>query len=381
MKKVTVGALLVGGLTLVLAGIVLYLPKWMSHKTGDSVAQSLSVERVVLKPGRIVVTVRNGGGVPVNIAQVAINGAYWQFSSDRLEIRRLQTADIDLYYPWIRGEPLELKLVSADGQTLVHTLNFPVETPHPGRDLFKRYVPLGLGMGVLPVAAGMLLRPVLRRSGHKTSEFFLAFTIGVLLAIGVESSFDTFELSAELVAPLAGRLLVVSVSVISFAAIYEWARRMGSKRGEDRALVAAWALAVAIGLHNLGEGLAVAGAEAAGVLAVGGLLALGFAVHNVSEGVAIAAVAGKKSRSIFFYQWAAAIAGLPALGGLLIGSLTPSKPISVALLAVGLGAIAEVVAEVWGLLTSGGGAVLAPHITGGLGTGLAFMYFTSIFVA
>lgn len=336
---------------------------------------------MILEPGRIEVTVRNGGPTPVGIVQVAVNGAYWQFSTDRGRIGRLQTGRIALDYPWIRGEPLEVKFVSADGQTLVHTLQFPVETPRVGRALFGRYVPLGLFMGVVPVAAGMLLRPLLRRSGQKVWEFFLAFTVGVLAAIGVESGFDTFEMSAQFVAPLAGRLLVVTVASLSFVGIYEWARRLGSKRNTERALVAAWTLALAIGLHNLGEGLAVAGAEASGAVAVGALLALGFAVHNVSEGVAIAAVAGQGSRPLVFYQGAAAAAGLPALAGLLLGSLTPSKLVSVVLLAVGLGAIAEVITEVWALLMSSSAGRLTGHVGVGAAAGLAFMYLTSLLIA
>jgi ZIP family zinc transporter len=51
-------------------------------------------------------------------------------------------------------------------------------------------------------------------------------------------------------------------------------------------------VAVGIGLHNLGEGLAVSSAVAAGEVALGASLVVGFAAHNAIEGLAIAAPLG-----------------------------------------------------------------------------------------
>ena len=48
-------------------------------------------------------------------------------------------------------------------------------------------------------------------------------------------------------------------------------------------------IAIGIGLHNLGEGLAIGSAYAIGELALGAFLVVGFAIHNTTEGFAIVA--------------------------------------------------------------------------------------------
>ena len=48
-------------------------------------------------------------------------------------------------------------------------------------------------------------------------------------------------------------------------------------------------VAIGIGLHNLGEGLAIGTSFATGALALGAFLVVGFAIHNTTEGLAIVA--------------------------------------------------------------------------------------------
>jgi ZIP family zinc transporter len=381
VSRVAAVAVAVAAVALVIAIIAVAVPGLLATNEAGITPQQISVERVVLEPESIELTVRNGGLAPVEIAQISVNDAYWIFHIDRAEIPRLQTARIHIVYPWQRGEPLQLKLVASDGQTAIHSIDFPVETPRPGMGLLGRYVPLGLFMGLVPVGAGMLARPFLRRSKKKVWEFFLAFTVGVLLAIGISSALEAFELSAELVTPLSGRLLVVTSAALSFAVIYEGARWIGSHKTIESSVVAAWALAVAIGLHNLGEGLAVAGSEAAGAVAVGALLALGFAVHNISEGVAIASVMGRQTHPFALYLGTVGVAGAPALAGLMLGSLAPSKLVSVILLGVGLGAIVEVIVEVWDLVFAGSGSRPPSYVVSGIVSGLGFMYLTSLLLS
>ncbi len=379
MRRTAAASIAVVGLAAAIALILLGMPRWLEVDDRTEVPQSLAVERVVFRPGSIELTIRNGGQAPVRVSQVAVNEAYWQFSTDKSELGRLETSKLQIDYPWIRGEPLVLKIVSADGQTFTHPIDFPVETQTGKVATLKRYLPLGLFVGVIPVSAGMLVRPFLRRSKEAVWEFFLAFTVGVLVAIGVDAVGDILELTDELAAPLSGRLLAVTVATLSFAAIYEASRRIRRKNTIATGVVTAWALAVAIGLHNLGEGLAIAGAEAAGALAAGALLALGFAIHNVSEGVAIAASLGRRSASARLYAGTIAVAGLPALLGLMIGSFSPLQPVSVILLAVGLGAIAEVIVEVWALIQPPEDrSAPRTQVMAGVVSGLGFMYVTSL---
>jgi hypothetical protein len=61
-------------------------------------------------------------------------------------------------------------------------------------------------------------------------------------------------------------------------------RRAGAS-GQRLALL----IAVGIGLHNLGEGVAIGSSYAVGALALGAFLVVGFAIHNTTEGLAIVA--------------------------------------------------------------------------------------------
>ncbi len=358
--------------------VVLGMSRAVGRSVGDGIPQALTVERVNLTPGRIELVVRNGGRAPVTVSQLAVNDAYWQFEVDKGEISRLETAKVGVDYPWERGEPLTVKLVSADGQTVSHTVEFPVESPASRSGTLGRYVPMGLFMGVVPVAIGLVARPFFSRSERSLWNFFLAFTIGVLVAIGVEAGIDLLEASDRLSDAISGRLLAVTVAAVSFVAISEIARAIRDRAGLDEGTAAAWTLSAAIGLHNMGEGLAVAGAEAAGAVAVGALLAMGFAVHNLSEGVAIAAAMGPRAVSYRTVAGVTLLAGLPALAGLLLGSRSPSDLATVLLVAVGLGAIAEVVVEVRSILLERGAGEMGAVTAVGVTAGLLFMYVTSL---
>ena len=68
--------------------------------------------------------------------------------------------------------------------------------------------------------------------------------------------------------------------------------RAAGAKARDAARAAAHVamlVAIAIGLHNLGEGLAIGSAYAVGALALGAFLVIGFALHNTTEGLAIVA--------------------------------------------------------------------------------------------
>ncbi|MDQ4028663.1 MAG: ZIP family metal transporter, partial [Actinomycetota bacterium] len=51
--------------------------------------EELAVERTVLEPGVIEMSVRNDGPDPVTIAQVLVNEAYWNFTSTDRTLGRL----------------------------------------------------------------------------------------------------------------------------------------------------------------------------------------------------------------------------------------------------------------------------------------------------
>ena len=80
-------------------------------------------------------------------------------------------------------------------------------------------------------------------------------------------------------------------------------------------------IAIGIGLHNLGEGLAIGSAYSVGALALGAFLVVGFAIHNTTEGLAIVApLARRAAVARGGCSALGLIAGAPAILGALIGA-------------------------------------------------------------
>src|SRR5206468_6340027 len=122
-----------------------------------------------------------------------------------------------------------------------------------------------------------------------------------------------------------------------------------SKSGAARrGLALAYLISLGIGLHNLGEGLAVGAAYALGEVALGAFLIIGFMIHNTTEGIAIVApISSSGSRTSMKHLAAIGIiAGVPTIPGALIGGFSFSSFWAALFLAVGAGAIFQVVFEI-----------------------------------
>jgi zinc transporter ZupT len=142
-------------------------------------------------------------------------------------------------------------------------------------------------------------------------------------------------------------------------------------------------MALGIGLHNLGEGLAVGAAFAAGAAGLGTFLVLGFTLHNVTEGIGIAAPLVGSRPSLATFAGLALLAGGPAIVGIWLGSLTYAPHWSALALAIGAGAILQVIVEVGAYLIRKAdrpAAWLTPSTIGGLVAGVGVMYATAMLV-
>ena len=116
--------------------------------------EELAVQRVLFpEPGRIRLEVINGGADPVTIAQVTIDDAYWLHTiSPDNTLGRLETATIDLAYPWVAGEPLPINLITSSGVTFAAEVEVAVEAAAVDGRTLLAYALLGIYVGVIPVA-------------------------------------------------------------------------------------------------------------------------------------------------------------------------------------------------------------------------------------
>ncbi len=345
--------------------------------------EALTIDRVALEPGRMRIHVTNGGPDRVTVAQVLVDEAYWQFemSGDRT-IPRLGTATLSLDYPWVEGETHKIRLITATGLTFDHTVAVATESPRVDRRYLATFTLLGLYVGVIPVFLGLLWLPFLRRLPDRWIAFFLSLTAGLLLFLGVDALHEALDAAQTLPGAYQGTSLVLLGTVITVLLLVAVSRTVVSRGDPVRRRYALAALiALGIGLHNLGEGLAIGAAYSLGELALGTFLIIGFTIHNTTEGLGIVAPIAKERPHVKTLVWLGLLAGGPTVAGTWIGGLNYSPVLATLFLAVGAGAIFQVVYELLKLMIREDRTAAVTYQVGGFAAGLLVMYLTGLFVA
>jgi ZIP family zinc transporter len=357
----------------------------LGERTGPPV-EELAVERTVLHPGEIELTVRNDGPDPVRIEQVSVSDAYVPFTTGDAELGRLESSTLEITYPWIEGEAYELFLLTSTGATIEHEIPVASETPASDAGFFGLMALLGLYVGVIPVSMGMLWLPFVRRIGEGWVRVLIALTIGLLAFLGIESVLEGIEIAGEGPQALGGAALVFLGALASYLVLagVDAGLRARTERARDRGIGApylALLVSIGIGLHNLGEGLAIGSAYAAGALALGAFLVIGFALHNTTEGLAIVAPLGESRPGLARLAGLGLIAGAPAILGAWIGAAAFNTSLVAFLLGAGAGAIAQVIWQLAPSVRDGSGRALHPASVSGVLAGLALLYMTGLLVS
>ena len=343
--------------------------------------EELAVERAVLHPGTIELTVRNAGPDAVTIAQAQVNDAFVQFTGGEQPVPRLATATVILQQPWVEGEAYEVALVTSTGATIAHEIAAAVETPANDVSFFALMALLGVYVGVIPVALGMLWLPWIRRAPPPWLRAVMAVTVGLLGFLVIDATLEGLELAGEGAQAFGGAALVLLGGVTAFlllTGVSEWLRgRAGGASGGRLALL----VAVGIGLHNLGEGVAIGSAYSAGALALGAFLIVGFALHNTTEGIAIVAPVAEGGASLGRLALLGLIAGGPAVLGAWIGAAAFNAGLAAFLFGFGAGAIVQVIVQLAPTLRDDSGRTLHPGSVTGLLAGMGLMFATGLLVA
>lgn len=385
----------IGVVPLVLFGLVtwLFIAYSPIQKLSGDVppVEDLTISRVELKPEVFIVHLVNGGRDEVTIAQVQVDEAYRLFTMDPPDGRvgRLETATVTIPYPWVTGEAHEIRLVSNTGVTFDHGVEVAVQTPTQDAFHWLVFALVGVFVGVIPVGLGLMWFPLLQRLPRAGLRFMLALTIGLLVFLLVDTVAEGLEIAEAVPEVFHAAPVVFFAGLLSFALLIVVGNR---KTVRDRSTPEgrywiATAIAIGIGLHNLGEGMAIGAATALGEVALGTFLVLGFAVHNITEGIGIGAPMAPDRPGFARLAWLAIIAGAPAIPGVWMGGFSYSPLLAVVFLSVGAGAILQVIYEVSKLLAardteavSGGWSFDWVNV-GGVTAGLVIMYGTALLVA
>ena len=350
--------------------------------------EELAVERTVLRPGEIELTLRNTGPDAVSVAQVAVADAYVSFEAEPGgEIGRLSEQKLTLDYPWQEGSPYAISLLTSTGATIDHEIEVAVETPEAGASFFGLMAVLGTYVGVIPVLLGMLFLPLLRNVSDRWIQLFLALTIGLLAFLALDGYLEGTEIGAESGGAFGGVELLFLGAALAYLALTAVDRRLtaGVERQRSKGASAyrlSLMVAIGIGLHNLGEGLAIGSAYAVGSLALGAFLVIGFALHNTTEGLAIVAPLAKGGRPpLRRLVLLGVVAGAPAILGAVIGASVYNRELATLLIGVGVGAIIQVIAQLLPSIRDSQGRALHPLSIAGIVSGALIMYATGLLIA
>lgn len=347
--------------------------------------EELAVERTKLEPNQIELTLRNTGPDEVRIAQVFVADTFVDFDGAEEPINRLGSETITLDFPWQEGQPYGISMITSTGLVIEHEIAAAVETPETDGDLFALMALLGLYVGVIPVTLGMLLLPAMRRFRPAWIRVVMAVTVGLLAFLAVDAGLEGFELAGESAGAFGGTELVLLGAGLAFMALTAVDRFLARKReGKEGPSGASLALMVAIGigLHNMGEGLAIGSAYAISELALGAALVVGFAIHNTTEGFAIVAplVRDRERPPIARLALLGLIAGSPAILGAVIGASVTNAELSSFLLGIGVGAVIQVIVQIAPSMRDKGGRVLDAVTASGIAAGAIAFYLTSLLV-
>jgi zinc transporter ZupT len=380
----TIGLLLIP--VLLLAGVIALFLSTGGGLDLQSPApvENLNIERYHLERNMIELHVRNTGPDDLRVASVIINDAVMPFEvSPNPVISRLGRADIRIHYAWTEGESYGITIFSSN--SIPFPLEIPVAfaTPQPAASTFWSFTLIGIYVGVIPVFLGIFWFPALRRLGRRAMTFLMAATAGLLIFLGLDTLVEALEVAAKVPASFQGIGLIGIGAVATFLLLDAISKKQTTQSDSesDRHLAIAMMIATGIGIHNLGEGLAIGAAYSVGEIALGNFLVVGFIIQNITEGLGIIAPVLRDRPGFAKLALMGFIGGAPAIVGAWIGAFTPSPFLAVLFLAIGTGAIFEVVYEIGKLIQRDTNRQPMPlTVFSGVLAGMMVLWFTGLLI-
>jgi zinc transporter ZupT len=344
----------------------------------------VTIERIEFHDSLIVAYIRNTGPETVSIAQADINDRILPAAIEPSKtIERLAEARVVIPFDWIAGQPYEVGVTTSDGTRFSRAVAAAAPTPLPDTGQVSLMALIGTYVGVIPVLIGLLWLPFLKRLSNSSYMFFISFTAGLLIFLGIDALVEANEISMEnLAGAFKGPMLIAAVTVVSFLVLVYVSERLVSRT--KRQLASSFAIAtmisIGIGLHNLGEGLAIGSAMLIGEVALSTFLIVGFTIHNSTEGLAIVSPLARERPKAIRVIALGLIAGVPAIIGTWIGGFIPSPLASTVFLSVGAGAVFQVVYAIFKFAGKSSEHLRSGNVIAGVSAGVLVMYLTALLI-
>lgn len=398
----------------VLMAMILFLfsPIGQSFLNSGVPMPEVTIEKIEFQEGRIVAFIRNTGPVDITIAQADINDRIHLAAIEpSRSLPRLTEAQVIIPFPWNPAEPYEVGITTSDGVRFSKNVEAAAQVLTPNVEQVLLFAIIGAYVGIIPIMIGLLWYPFIRRLSTNKYNFFLSLTAGLLVFLGIDAVLESNEIISENVAAIFnGQVLIVMVVIVSFLVLLYASETLtqraakksvsanystsslsssASKTSQQQELIKPLAIslmiAIGIGLHNFGEGLAISAAVLLGKAALGTFLIVGFTLHNTTEGLAIVAPIAKSGqvmiRKLIVMGF---IAGAPTIAGAWIGGFLYSPLAAVIFLSVGAGAIFQVVYSIasWISRTSSHNrmTLINTSTIAGFAIGMLIMYTTGLLI-
>lgn len=398
----------------VLTAMILFLfsPIGQSFLNSGVPMPEVTIEKIEFQEGRIVAFIRNTGPVDITIAQADINDRIHLAAIEpSRSLPRLTEAQVIIPFPWNTAEPYEVGITTSDGVRFSKNVEAAAQVLTPNVEQVLLFAIIGVFVGIIPIMIGLLWYPFIRRLNTNKYNFFLSLTAGLLVFLGIDAVLESNEIISENVAAIFnGQVLIVMVVIVSFLVLL-YASETLTQRAAKKSMSANYStsslsssasttsqqqelikplaislmIAIGIGLHNFGEGLAISAAVLLGKAALGTFLIVGFTLHNTTEGLAIVAPIAKSGqvmiRKLIVMGF---IAGAPTIAGAWIGGFLYSPLAAVIFLSVGAGAIFQVVYSItsWISHTSSHNrkTLINTSTIAGFTIGMLIMYTTGLLI-
>ncbi|MGB8087019.1 MAG: ZIP family metal transporter [Nitrososphaeraceae archaeon] len=434
----------------VLAGMMIFLlsPYGQSLINVGTPLPQVTIEKVEFHDNQILAFIRNTGPLDIVVSQADVNDRIQSAAIEpSSKIPRLGEAHVMIPFPWIPGTPYEIGITTSDGTRFSKSVEAAAMAPNPDANQALLFTSLGVYVGVIPIMIGLLWYPYIRRISIGKYSFFLSLTAGLLVFLGIDALLEVNEIViGNLASVFNGQALGILVTISSFVVLLYTSDRLtqraieksvvsktrslasstsvGESSSQEKSVIEnqkgeiyseptkvssstreiqiqlrkyqellkpltiSMMIAIGIGLHNFGEGLAIGAAMLLGEVALSTFLIVGFTLHNTTEGLAIVAPIAKSEvkRSMMIRRLIlmGLIAGVPTIAGTWIGGFLYSPLAAVVFLSVGAGAIFQVVYSLISWISHHQRPKSSPYISGpvvaGFITGLLIMYFTGLLI-
>lgn len=346
--------------------------------------ESVQFERTTLKPGIIEIQLQNTSPQEITLTQININDSIVPYSVvPAATLPRLASATVTVPYPWVEASPYTISIFSANAVAFQTTIGAAAPTRAVDGSTLLSFTLIGLYVGVLPIFLGIFWFPALRRLGAGAFSFLMAVTVGLLLFLGIDATSEALETAGALGGPFQGVGLVGFGIIGAFFLLEAVAARqnhLGRSESQQRMSVA-FMIAIGIGLHNLGEGLAIGASYSVGAATLGAFLVIGFIIQNITEGLGIIAPIVRDRPQWLNLVLLGIIGGAPAIFGAWVGGLSYSRVLAVLFLAIGAGAVLQVAYQISKMILRDNSKRPMPFtLLAGVLSGMAVLYITGLII-